>query len=335
MKVLGIMIAIVCFLLLVTGHEAGHFGVAKFLGMKVNEFSVGMGPLILSKKKKETQYSLRAIPLGGYCLLEGEDDDSEDPRSFSKQPAWAKILVLLAGPFVNIVIGILIFTLLYCYRGTAVPTLADVYESTPAYEAGLRAGDKIIEVDGKKYNDFASIRNAIGYSTGDTITLTIVRDGETMHAYSGYMLNDQNLRVIGILAGSSHKFSDCLNSGIKETAVVAIDVAHFFRNLFKGNVQMNDVSSVVGIVKIAGDAAEVGGLINVIYIIALVSANLGYMNLLPIPALDGGRVLFTLLRCIFKGEGVDKFETALNAVGMVLLIGLMIVIMFKDIIGLF
>ena len=136
------------------------------------------------------------------------------------------------------------------------------------------------------------------------------------------------------MASVSHNVVDCLRAGVRETGVVALSIKDFFTGLFKGNASVDDVSGIVGVVSIAGEAAEYG-IINVIYLMAMISANLGYMNLLPIPALDGGRVLFTLLRCIFKGEGVDKFETALNAVGMVLLIGLMIVIMFKDIIGLF
>jgi len=335
MKLLGILITVVCFLLLVTGHEFGHFGVAKFLGMKVNEFSVGMGPLLWNKKKGETQYSLRAIPLGGYCMLEGEDDDSDDPRSFSKQPAWAKILVLIAGPLVNIILGIAIFSFLFTYSGTSTPTLSKVIENGPAYEAGIRAGDTILAIDGNEYSDFSSLRNAIRYSKGDTITVTIKRDGEVFDIKTGFYLDESNYRGIGIMSGVTHDFIPCVKAGIRETATVAIDVKNFFTGLFKGTTNVNEVAGVIGIVAIAGSAAESGGLINVIYIIALVSANLGYMNLLPVPALDGGRILFTILRAIFRNKFVDKIEVVFNAIGIVILLGLTVIIMFKDVLGLF
>ena len=334
MKLLGILITIICFLLLVTGHEFGHFSVAKILGMRVNEFSVGMGPKIWQKQKGETKYSLRAVPLGGYCMLEGDENESDDPRSFSVQPAWAKILVFLAGPFVNVVIGILMFAAIFCYVGTPISKLAAVVPGSPAEMMGIQAGDTIKAVDGAYYDDFTSIRNAIQCAKGHTIKITFERNGREHTVDCGYTQADDGSRSIGIYATSSHDFGDCLKAGVRETAVVALDVKNFISSLFKGNAHLGDVSSVVGVVAVAGDMAETGGLINVIYLIALVSANLGYMNLLPIPALDGGRILFTIIRCFVKGEKVARIEAVFNTLCLILLLLLSAIIIFKDIIGL-
>lgn len=334
MKILGIIVAIVCFLILIIGHEFGHFGVAKLLGIRVNEFSVGMGPLLYQKEKGETKYSIRSIPLGGYCALEGEDGSSDDPRAFSKQPAWAKILVLVAGAFMNVVLGLLVFTIIFTKSGVATPTVSSVKEDSPAYVSGIREGDVIVAVDDEYYTDFTSIQSVIAFSSSDTLKITVERDDKEISFNCTPYINEYGNRAIGIVATVSHSVSDAFKAGIKESAIVLLSVRDFFAGLFNGNTSVKDVSGVVGIVSLAGQAAEFG-LINVFYLMALISVNLGYMNLIPFPALDGGRILMTIIRAIFKGKISDEAEGIVNAVGMVLLILLMIVILFKDTIGLF
>ncbi|MCQ2553638.1 MAG: RIP metalloprotease RseP [Clostridia bacterium] len=334
MRIIGIIIAILCFMILIIGHEFGHFSVAKLLGMRVNEFSLGMGPLLFQKEKGETKYSVRAIPIGGFCALEGEDGDSEDPRAFSKQPAWAKILVLVAGAFMNVVLGIIVFTMVFTNTGVTVPKLSQVMEGKPAAEAGLLAGDTIVGVNGEYYGDFQSVASAITASKGDTVSITVKRDGQNKTFECKTYVNEYGNRAIGIMASVSHSFGDCLKAGIRETGVVALSIRDFFTGLFKGNASVNDVSGIVGVVSIAGEAAEYG-IINVIYLMAMISANLGYMNLLPIPALDGGRILMTIIRAIFKDKISDEAEGMIHAAGMILLLILMVLIMFKDTISLF
>ena len=334
MKVIGILIAILCFIILIIGHEFGHFSVAKLLGVKVNEFSVGMGPLAYQKQKGETKYSIRYIPIGGYCALEGEDGDSEDPRSFSHQPAWSKILILVAGAFMNVIIGLLIFTFIFMKTGTTSQVIASVVENGPAYEAGIQAGDKIVGVNDKYYSDFTSVQSAILSSTGDTIKISVERNNKRQDFICQPYINEYGNRAVGILAGVSYGFADCFKAGLRESGLVAVSIRDFFVGIFKGQTGLNDVSGVVGIVSIAGQAAEVG-IINVIYLMALISVNLGYMNLLPFPALDGGRILLTIIRAIFKGKISDETEGIIHAIGIIILLALMIIILFKDVIGLF
>lgn len=321
-------------MVLIIGHEFGHFSVAKMLGMRVNEFSLGMGPLLFQKEKGETKYSVRAIPIGGFCALEGEDGDSEDPRAFSRQPAWAKILVLVAGAFMNVVLGILVFTCVFVNTGVTVPKLSQVVEGKPAAEAGILPGDTIVGVNGEFYGDFASVASAISTSKGDTISITVKRDGHNKTFECGTYVNEYGNRAVGIMATVSHNVVDCFRAGVRETGVVALSIKDFFTGLFKGNASVDDVSGIVGVVSIAGEAAEYG-IINVIYLMAMISANLGYMNLLPIPALDGGRILMTLIRAIFRGKITDEQEGMVHAAGMILLLILMVLILFKDTISLF
>ena len=316
MRIIGIILAIFGFLVLVVGHELGHFSAGKLLDFRISEFSVGIGPCLFQRQKGETKYSLRAIPLGGYCAFDLPPDEDElsddesnigdkindilsdkDNRAFSNQPAWAKIAVLLAGPFMNIIIGILMFALIFCYVGIGSRTLEYVDPNGPAYAAGIRSGDTILGVNNREYNDFESIQGAISAFDGDVIPVRYERDGKIIDTQCGFYINEYGSRAVGIQAKITKNFGDCLNHGIKETGVMLVSIRDFFVDLFKGNASSDDLTSVVGIVSMAGDSAE-HGLINVFYLIALVSANLGYMNLLPFPALDGGRILITIIKAL-------------------------------------
>jgi len=334
LKILGIIVAIICFIILVIGHEFGHFSVAKMLGIRVNEFSVGMGPLAFQKQKGETKYSFRWIPIGGYCALEGEDGNSDDPRSFSKQPAWAKILVLVAGAFMNIVLGLIVFTFIFRSTGVATTKISQVVDNSPAYVAGIKAGDKLIAVDDQYFTDFSSMQSYIASSNNDTIKITVNRNGETQSFNCTPYINEYGNRAIGIIATVSHSVTDCFKASVKESAIVLLSIKEFFSGLFTGATSVKDVSGVVGVVSLAGQAAEFG-MINVIYLMALISVNLGYMNLIPFPALDGGRILMTIIRAIFKGKISDEAEGVVHAVGLVILLILMVIVLFKDTIGLF
>ncbi len=332
-RVIGIIASLLSFLILIMSHEFGHYSVAKFLGIKVNEFSVGMGPKLWQKKGKETLYSVRAIPIGGYCMLEGEEDASDDPRAFSAQPWWSKILVLVAGSFNNIVLGILMFTLIFCYIGTPSTTLAAVDETGPAYEAGIRAGDRIVKIDEETIKNFAHAQNLIGNSKDGELDIVVIRDGENKSFTVKTVTNENGAKIIGINARVEHSFIACLKQGILETGRIAVEIIGFFRNLFRGNASLGDVTGVIGVVAIASESIRYG-FINFIYLMAMFTANLGYMNLLPIPALDGGRILMVILRAISGGRISDRAEQIVNAVGMILLLLLMAILIFKDAIGL-
>ncbi len=344
MRIIGIVIALISFLLLILGHEFGHFSVGKLLGFKINEFSVGMGPLLWSNKKGETQYSFRAIPLGGYCAFEGEDGDEEDengvkkepdPRSFNHQPAWKRLLVLLAGSFNNIVIGFLIFAVLFTIVGSYSPVLSEVPANMPAAEAGILEGDKIVAVDGTYYSEWTEITAAIQASRDESVDITVLRDGKEIEFKNVKIVQGEDGRkVIGIQCSIVHSVGSAVKTAFSECGSMIRSLRDFFVRLFKGQASSDDVGSIVQIIAVSGDYAAQYGIMTVIYLIALVSVNLGFMNLLPIPALDGGRILFVFIRWITRGKISDKAEGAVNAVFMILLLGLMVFLMVKDVVHL-
>ena len=344
MRVIGIVIALICFCLLILGHEFGHFSVGKLLGFKINEFAVGMGPKLWSRQKGETTYSFRAVPIGGFCAFEGEDGTETeengvkkepDPRSFNLQPAWKRLLVLVAGSFNNIVIGLIIFTMIFVFTGSYSPVLEKVVENTPAQEAGILAGDKVVAINGKYYDEWIDITNAIQSAEGDSIDVTVVRDGkEIIFSDIKPVISEDGRRVIGINCSIEHSLGKAFKSAFSECGSMIRSLRDFFVRLFKGQASSDDVGSIVQIVAISGEYAEQYGLLTVIYLIALVSVNLGFMNLLPIPGLDGGRILFVIIRWITRGKISEKAEGIVNTVFMILLILLMVGLMAKDVIQL-
>ena len=332
--VIGILIAIVCFMLMIISHEAGHFFAGKAMDMQINEFSCGMGPLLWSKKKGETQYSLRAIPIGGYCAFEAEDEESENPRAFANQPWWSKIIVLLCGPFTNIVTGILIFTLLFSSIGFTTTTIDGLVPDSPAAKAGIMPGDEVIQINGKDVEDWNSVISEIAGSEEDIVIVGIKRGQDIRSLSMGTYENEYGNKAIGIYSRVSHDLRKAFKTGLSETALIAVSIRDFVVSLFRGQASADDVTGIVGIVAIIGESYQYG-IENVIYLIALITANLGYMNLLPIPALDGGRILIVLIDKLSGGRLSGKAQQIINAVGMVLLMALMIFMIFKDTFALF
>ena len=332
---IGVVIAIICFMLMIISHEAGHFFAGKAMGMQINEFSCGMGPLIWSKKKGETQYSLRAIPLGGYCAFEAEDEKSDNPRAFVNQTWWSKILVLLCGPFTNIVIGILILTLLFVSLGFSTTTIDRVVDGCPAQQAGIQAGDVIISINGVNVDSWTAAQTEIANTKDDKLDISVERGNDVIDFYQvDTYINDYGNKAIGIYSRASHDVGKAFKAGLKETALIGISIRDFFVSLFSGKASADDVTGIVGIVAVMGESYK-AGIENFIYLIALITANLGYMNLLPIPALDGGRILIILIDKISGGRLSGKAESIINGIGMALLLALMVFMLFKDTIALF
>lgn len=335
MVVLGYIVAILFFLLLVVSHELGHFAAAKLFNVRVNEFSVGMGPLIYQKTKGETQYSLRAVPIGGFCKLEGEDGDSDDGRSFSKAAWWKQIIILAAGATVNIIVAFLILVLVSLYAGSLSTTLGTVTEGGPADIAGIRPGDKIVAIDDTRYDDWSDIVYAINDAEGKPVKITVKRGGEEL---SFSVTPEYNEELGRYICGFSCKVTHRLGNSIKTAASICSSYVEGFREflarLFRGKAQSDDVVGVVGIVSAVGQSAQ-NGLLNVIVLMAVISLNLGVVNLLPFPALDGGRILATIIRVITGGRFTTEMESYLNAAGFAVLMGLMVFLIFKDTINLF
>ena len=327
-----IIIVIIMFEVLVVGHEFGHYITAKIVGIKVNEFSIGMGPAILKRKKGETQYSFRAIPFGGYVAMEGDDEDSDDSQSFSKQPVSHRMLVVVAGAVMNYIMAIVILIIMSLIVGSPSTGLRDVVDGSPADLAGLQAGDKIIAVDGNSVNSWQDITDAITAKTeGETINFEINRDGKELELNNIPVLKNENGGMyVGIYAAYEKNLIYSIKYGFKGSVDLLKLMYKSLAMLISGEASVKEVVGPIGIVSIMGDATA-QGFLYVLYITALISVNLAVINLLPLPALDGGRLLFLILCAITRKELDPNIEGRIHYVGFMLLIALTILITIKDV----
>lgn len=321
-------------LVLIGPHEFGHFIVAKLCNVKVNEFSIGMGPLIWKKKKGETQYSLRLIPIGGYNAMEGEDENSDDPRAFNKQGPLQRLAILIAGVTMNVIIALLICIIIVQASGVPVNKIASVDELKPAAVAGLQSGDKIIEVDGVKTNSWAEVTKQISKydnKNNDDIEITYEREGKTITtSMVPYYDKTRKGYIIGITADVSHNPLLCIREGAITTWELNKTIIQAFKMIFTGKIGREDVAGPVGLVKVVNQTKDYG-IESFLLLLALVSLNLAIMNLLPIPGLDGGKILFVLLKLISRGKITDDMEFKATMCGMILLLGLFVVLTVNDI----
>lgn len=325
-----IIYAILIFCLLIFVHEFGHFIVAKATGIRVNEFALGMGPLIFHYKWGETDYSLRALPIGGYCKMEGEDEESKDASAFNNKPFWAKAFVVIAGSTMNLILAIVILSLVILSVGTPTNTIKDLAPNNPAAIAGILPGDEIIKIEDKNIKEWEDITSAIATSTGETITIVVQRSGERYTFETGVTIADDGRRVIGITPEYSKNPGKALVLGTKSTLDMGVRMVDLIGQLFTGEVSTKSLTGPVGIVYIVGDTAKLG-IFYLAQLTALISLNLAIVNMLPFPALDGGRLLFMVIR-LFTGKAIsDETEGKIHFVGIMLLFGLMIYITFQDV----
>lgn len=373
--IIKILIAIVVFGMIIFVHEFGHFIMARLMGVRVLEFALGMGPKLIRFKGKETEYSLRLLPIGGFCSMAGEDaagggaiatetetDVSDDPRAFCNKKVWRRILIVVAGAVMNLILG---FALLLVYFGAVYPpekngeviyrstAIAQLGEETPAYQSGLRAGDTILSIDGQRVFsnfDIASImqsdedgvmdmvvrREVDGKKTKvhlDSVKFELTVDKDTGTRYLRY-----DFAVYGI---RQNVWSTIEQAGRME-ASVSLLVWRSLGDLISGEYGLNELSGPVGTVDAIGDAAidqtDKGISINweqLVMMGVIVTVNVGIFNLLPLPALDGGRLMFLVIEGVTRKKIPEKFEGMVHVIGFVLLLLLMVVVTFSDIIKLF
>lgn len=319
-------------------HELGHFTVAKACGVRVHEFALGMGPTIFKKQKGDTTYALRLLPVGGFVAVEGEDEDSDDEKALNKKPVWQRILFVSAGAFMNILFGFLLMMLLVSKQELVSTTVVARFNEDAVSSQILQVGDEILEINGKK----VSIGNDIIFeliSVGsDPIDLTIRRDGEILtlenvpfptETVDGITVASMDFLVYGqekTLAGT-------LKEAWHMTTGVVKQVWDSFFKLITGQYKVQQLSGPVGVSTAIGQAASVG-VENLILMIAFITINIGVFNLIPLPALDGGRLFFLLIEAI-RGKPVPaKYEGFVHAAGLVLLMGLMLFVTFNDIVKL-
>ncbi|MDO5724739.1 MAG: RIP metalloprotease RseP [Tissierellia bacterium] len=327
---LAAIITILVFFTVIFLHEFGHFTAAKLSDVKVNEFSIGMGPKIFSKSYGETSYSLRALPIGGFVAMEGEEENSDDLRAFNNVSPIKQMIVIVAGALMNMLLAILAFTLFFAIVGTPSTTIGEVLDNSPAYYAGLKAKDKILEINKTPVKSWEDIIENISKADSSTINLKIERDKEILNIESE--TEDTNGRkTIGINYQPMKNAGNVLKAGLKETKNTSLMILKFLKELVTFKQDVSELMGPVGVAREIGKASQLG-IIGVLYIIGAISANLGIFNMLPIPALDGGRFLMILAEAISGKKIPEKIAIGINAFGFVLLFGLMIyVTIFNDI----
>lgn len=334
------LVAVLIFLVLIIIHEFGHFIAAKAVGVRVNEFAVGFGPKLFSKKLGETKYALNLIPLGGYCAMEGEDEESGDSRAFCNKSAWRRLVIVIMGALFNLVLGlVLIGIVLVPQSRFTTTTVAEFGENAVSNQYGLQVNDKITEVDGRRIFSTYDLSYAFTNIDDGMIDLTVMRNGEKVK------LNDVKFATAEV-EGITYLTVDfyvygqkkTVGSFIKNTVSTATSycavVWRSLIDLITGKYGISAVSGPVGVTAAIGNAAK-QSLSSLLPIMALITINLGIFNLLPIPALDGGRVLFILFEMIFRKPVPQKYEALVHGIGFALLIGFMLIITAKDIWSLF
>lgn len=326
-----IIYAIIIFCILIFVHELGHFMAAKACGVKVNEFSLGMGPALFKKQKGETLYSLRIFPIGGFCAMEGEDEDSDDEKAFNRKPAWQRAIILAAGALMNLLTAVILMIIIAFWSGQATTVIDQVIEDSPAYRAGIEAGDEIVSIDGKRIDKWDDILAAIGEGGKETVEVTVLRDGREKILTSALEYDAEAGRYkVGIMPVIEHDIIASVGAGIKNTGGMTVMMYDIIKKLFTGEVSAKELSGPVGIVYAVSDTAK-AGIIYVVYLTALLSLNLAIMNMLPFPALDGGRLLFLLIRKITGKRVTDEMEGRIHFIGIVLLMLLMVYVTWNDI----
>ncbi|MFR4161108.1 MAG: RIP metalloprotease RseP [Paraclostridium sordellii] len=336
MNILTILVAILAFGIIVFIHELGHFLFAKKAGVRIHEFAIGMGPKIYGFQKGETTYSIRLLPLGGYVAMEGEDSDSNDPRAFGNKSILQRASILFAGPFFNIILTVIILIPVFTYIGTPSTKLKSVIDNSAAQRAGIQAGDTITEVNGKDVKSWNELSKEIQDSNGNKLNITLERDGKEKNVNLIPESKDGKY-LIGIYPKYEKSILGSFTTAIKTTISMIVGMITFLGQLITGNLPGGidqSLAGPIGVISIVADATKTG-IINVLYLAAVISLNLGVLNLLPIPALDGGRLFFLFIEFLRGGKKIDpNKEGMINVIGFAVLMVFMLFVTYKDIVRL-
>lgn len=333
--------AVLIFCVLIFVHELGHFISAKLLGIRVHEFAIGMGPKLFGRQKGETLYSVRVFPIGGYCALEGEDKSSDDERSLSNKPAWVKLIVLMAGSFMNLLLGLV---LLLCVYGSAkqvvVPQVTEVVSESIAEACGIMPGDEIISLNGSRIHIASDLHWALSRIKGETAEITVRRAGEKVHLNLSFEKKAEDVSLGLKLVLSDNNVLLTVKNGFYTTVFYAKTVIQTLIDLIRGDVGIGSMSGPIGIVSVIGDAVEetaktgLAGFMSLLQLATLLTVNLGVFNLLPIPALDGGRIFFVLVEMVRRKPLPPEKEGLVHLIGFALLILFSLFIAYMDVLRL-
>lgn len=324
------VVFIIVFGMLVFIHEFGHFMTAKLSGITVHEFALGMGPKLVSWDGKETTYSIRALPIGGYVRMEGEDEASENPGSFSQKSPWKRLAVIAAGPIMNFVLAIVVITGLFMMDGFPVSRIGELIENAPAEQAGLQVGDEIISIASNPVRTWEDVVALISQAEGDSLEITVQRDGaERTLILRTISEEGTGRKIIGIRPAFEKDIFKAVKYAFLGLFITIKMILQYLGSLLMGHGDLSQVSGPVGIYNAVSEASQMG-VRRVLDIMAMLSINLGLINLLPFPALDGGRIIFIGLE-ILRGKPVDpEKEGFVHFIGFIVLMTLMVLLVFKD-----
>ncbi len=337
------LLAIFLFGILIAIHEFGHFAFAKLFKVKVNEFALGMGPKLISKKKGETTYSLRLLPIGGFVSMEGEDEDSSDDRAFNNKPAWQRFIIVAAGAILNLILGVIVVGI--CLSVSDLVGTRTVVKFSPeatSEQSGLKVGDEIVEINGTNIYSYKGIAFNLVRDRDNKVDMTVVRDGEVIKLndvefkqfeYQGRQYVEQDFYILGEEPG----VKNVLNNAILDSASIVQMVRLSLVDMVTGKYGLKDISGPVGTVTaIAESTAEPeqfsDKILTALTFLSMITINVGVFNLLPFPALDGGRLFFIFIEMIRRKPIPAEKEGKIHTVGMVILLAFMAVVMISDII---
>ncbi len=343
-KIWPILLGILFFGFIIIFHELGHFIFAKLFKVQVNEFSIGMGPCLFRKRKGETKYCLRLFPIGGYVSMEGEDEDSDNERAFCNKPAWQRFIIIAAGAIINIIMGIIIVSIMLGQSDLiGTPQIHSFDEAAVSNSYGLQVKDKIKKINGKRVFSEQDIGYLMSRDGDGAIDFVVERDG-VLTELDGVKFQtvekDGKLTIIYdfIIVGVEPNFLNVVKNSFSESMSIARIVWLSLSDLLTGQYGLSDISGPIGIVTNIADMAQTAtqetDYTVLLWFLAVIAINVGLFNLLPVPALDGGRLFFLLIEIVFRKPVPRKYEGWVHAIGLFLLLVLMAVVSFSDIINL-
>lgn len=339
-KVWPILIAILFFGLIIFFHELGHFLFAKLFGVQVNEFAMGMGPTLFKFKKGETKYALRLLPIGGFVSMEGEDEESENERAFCNKPTWQRFIIVAAGGIINLIMGVIIVAVMLCQSDLIGLPEIHSFEENSVSSVQLMAGDKIKEINDKKVYSEYDLGFLMARDGDGTMDFVVERNGEDVELngveFQTYEKDGTVMIVYDfIIRGVEPGFLNVAKNSVLQSVSIGRIVWISLLDLVTGRYGLSELSGPIGTVEYIADAAQTATqkmdysyLLNMM---AMITINIGLFNLLPLPALDGGRLFFMVIEMVARKPVPRKYEGWVHAVGLVLLLLLMLVISFSDI----
>lgn len=329
-----IILSILFFELIIIVHEGGHFIAARLMKIKVNEFSIGMGPKLIQFTKGDTKYTLRLILFGGYCSMEGESEDSDDENSFANKKVIQRIFVVVAGAMMNLLLGLIIVAIMTCSSSLIGTSTVAKFDENATSAQALQTGDRIKSIDGMRVYTATDVTTGLSRSKDDTLEMVVIRDGKTidldvkfdMEKYEGTNYIKMDFWLLGVEKTFGNVVKEIGLEWMSFAKMVFLSV----HDILVGKFGVSDLSGPVGAVSVVSNAVKTS-LNSVFRITALLTINVGLFNLFPIPALDGWRLFLLIFEGLFKRKMPDKWEWAINGAGLVLLLGFMCVITFSDI----